>query len=271
MKKLLGICLFILLAFPLSVSVLAESVIPDTRLQERLVDNGDLLTAEEEATLLENLNEISERQQFDIAIVTAEGLEGKTAEAYADDWYDYNGYGISENRDGLLLLISMENRDWWVSTCGFGITAVTDAGREYISEKFLPHLSDGNYYDAFMIFADLCDDFVTQAKTGEPYDVGNLPKGKVSSEWILIDLVIGLLLGKVVTKKQASKLKSVRKQRTAGNYVVPGSQMITYHADNFVNRVVTQRTVNRDSSSSGGSRTHTSSSGTTHGGGGGKF
>ena len=30
-------------------------------------------------------------------------FDGKTAQAYADDYYDYNGYGYGENDDGILL------------------------------------------------------------------------------------------------------------------------------------------------------------------------
>ena len=41
---------------------------------------------------------------------------GKTAEAYADDYYDYNGYGYGENDDGLLLLVSMGEREWAITT-----------------------------------------------------------------------------------------------------------------------------------------------------------
>ena len=74
--------------------------------------------------------------------------------AYADDFYDYNGYGYGDSRDGILLLISMEERDWRISTCGYGITVFTDAGQEYISDKFLPYLSDGDYSEAFTKYAD---------------------------------------------------------------------------------------------------------------------
>lgn len=271
MKKLLGIITAVLLSLPLTVNVLAENSIPDERLLPRLVDNSDLFTDEEESVLLEKLDEISERQQVDVAVVTTAALEGKTPEAYADDWYDYNGYGFNDERDGLLFLISTEERDWQISTCGYGIEAFTDAGIKYMSEQFLPEMKENDYYEACMLFADLCDDFITQAKTGEPYDADNLPKGSVSPVWIVGDLVIGLLLGLLITKAQASKLKSVRKQRAAQNYVVPGSQVITYNMDQFVNQMVSQKMVTRQSSSGGGSSTHTSSSGTTHGGGGGKF
>ena len=52
----------------------------------------------------------------------------------------------------------------------------TDAGQEYMTDNFGSYLSDGEYYDGFMKFADLCEEFIIQAQSGEPYDVENLPE-----------------------------------------------------------------------------------------------
>ena len=38
-------------------------------------------------------------------------------------------------------------------------------------------MSDGEYLDAFDTYADLCDEFLTQAKTGNAYDGDHMPKG----------------------------------------------------------------------------------------------
>ena len=40
---------------------------------------------------------------------------------YADDFYDYNGYGMGEKHNGIIMLISMENRDVWFGTTGSAI------------------------------------------------------------------------------------------------------------------------------------------------------
>ena len=109
-----------------------SSQIPEERNLPRLVDDAGLLSDSEEEELLGELDEISERQEFDVAVVTVNSLEGKTAEAYADDFYDYHGYGFGTDHDGILLLVSMEARDWHITTTGYGITAFTDAGIEYI-------------------------------------------------------------------------------------------------------------------------------------------
>ena len=150
--------------------------IPAERQKPLLVDDAGLLTEEESSALLNKLEDISQKYKNEVGIVTVNSLEGKTAEAYADDYYDYNGYGYGENDDGLLLLISMGEREWAISTYGYSHTvAFTDAGLEFISGQFQSKLSSGNYADAFNCFADQCDDFLRQAATGEPYDVGNMP------------------------------------------------------------------------------------------------
>lgn len=236
----------------------------------RLVDAADLLTDSEEAQILAKLDEISERQQFDIVIVTADTIDGKSPTAYADDFYDYNGYGYGANNDGCLLLVSMEDRDWWISTTGYGITALTDAGIDYIGEQFVSYLSDADYVNGFEKFADLVDEFVTQAKTGEPYDVGNLPKSaKDTAIGVLVAIGIALVIALIAVFKVKSNYKPVKFKSSASDYLVNGSFMLTGQYDNFVTSSVTQTKI--ESSSSGGSSTHSGSSGTSHGGGGGKF
>ena len=248
----------------------AVQTIPENRLLPRLTDEADLLSDSEETDLLAKLDEMSERQECDVVVATVNSLEGKTAMEYADDFYDYNGYGYGEDRDGIILLISMEERDWWMSTCGYGITAFTDAGQKYMSDKFVTMLSDGEYADAFTKYADLCDEFLTQAKTGEPYDTGNMPKGSVDIIWIPIDLAVGLFAAFIIASRKKMKLKTVRKKAAAQDYVVDGSFRVTKNYDHFVTMNVTTREIQRDNDS-GGSSTHTSSSGTSHGGSGGNF
>lgn len=279
-KKIIGILLTLLFAV---VSLSTFFVLPVSAAEEtlRLVDDADLLSESEESSLLDLLNEISKRQQVDIVVVTVDSMGGESAMVYADDFYDYNGYGFGDERDGILLLVSMEERDWYISTSGYGITAITDAGREYISEIFVADLSEGNYAAAFTSFANLCDDFVTQAKTGEPYDVGNLP-GDMAAFLVgdfLISFVAAFIIALIATGIMRGQLKTVHFQSEADNYMKQGSMQLTKKNDLYLYRHIDRRkkpennnTSNPSSQGSlGGSKTHTSSSGRTHGGGGGKF
>ncbi len=251
--------------------------IPDKRLLPRLVDNADLLSESEEIDLLAKLDEISERQRVDVAVATVNSLEGKTATAYADDFYDYNGYGMGRDRNGIILVIAMDEREWAISTCGSCIAMFTDAGQEYIVDQFKPDLSNGNYADAFNTFADLCDDYITQAKEGVPYDSGDMPKEDFPFfQNILISLGAGVFIALIVVAVMSSQLKSVRTQKSAANYTVPHSLRLTQNQDLYLYHVVTKtaRPDDDDSSSGGGgggSSSHSSSSGSSHGGSSGSF
>ena len=256
-RKLFTLMLILCLVAGLSLTAYASS--------NHLVDDAGLLTDTEAANLEAKLSQISDRHNVDIVIVAVDSTDGKSPMDFADDYYDYNGY----RADGILLLVSMADSDWWVSTTGYGITAITDAGLDYMSDRFVPYLSDGEFAQAFEKFADLCDEFITQAKTGDPYDSHNLPKEPFSLVTnLLIALGIGLVAAWIVTGSMKAKLKTVRQQAKADDYMTPGSLHLTYSRDLFLYTHLDRREKPKSSS---GSSTHTSSSGTTHGGGGGKF
>ena len=241
---------------------------------ERLKDEAGLLSDDEADSLLAQLDEISERQSCDVIVVTVASLDGKTAESYADDYFDFNGYGLGQDRDGILLLLSMEDRDWAISTHGFAITAFTDAGQNYMTDHFLSYISDGEYAQGFQKYAELCDQFLTQAKEGEPYDTDNLPKGPVAFVWLPIDIIIGCIIAFFRAQGKKKRLKTVRKKVSARDYIVQGSLKVRTGREILLNRVVSSRDISSSDSSSsgsGGSSTHTSSSGETHGGSSGKF
>lgn len=269
MTMLFALFLFVFGIFGISpVTVSAAGDLP------RLVDMADLLSDSEEAALVEMLDEVSERQQVDIVVVTADSLEGKSATQYADDFYDDYGYGFGDGRDGILFLVSMGERDWCLSTTGFGITAFTDAGQAYMSELFLPDLSEGDYAAAFVTFVQLCDDFITQADSGAPYDVGNLPQEPYAfGMWLAISFGVAFVIALIATGVMKGQLHSVSSQSQADSYIRDGSMQLTKNNDLFLYRHIERREKPKDNSSDspGGSSTHTSSSGTTHGGSGGTF
>lgn len=235
----------------------------------RVYDGADILTDSEERSLMEELDEISLRQECDVAVATVESTQGKNIADYTDDFYDYNGYGQGEDKDGILFLVSMNERKWYITTTGYGIAALTDAGREYIADHFLEDLSDGEYAKAFATYARLCDEFLARAASGTPYDKGDLPKSPLSFLWIPGSLFIGFVLAFLVTLAMKSQLKSVRKVENASNYVKKGSMRLLDAKDIYLYSHIDR--VKIETNTTSGSRTHVGSSGTKHGGGGGSF
>ena len=246
----------------LFTSVYAQAKVP------RLVDNADVLTDSEEKSLLAKLNEISERQQIDVIIVTTYNAEYNTITQFADD---YNGSNFGDDGDSILLAMDFGKRDWAISTKGKAISIFTDAGQKYMTDKFLPYLSDGDAYKGFETYANLCDKFIEQYKTGSAYDVGNLPKERNMVFLIGASVIPALLLALAVCYGMTSQLKTVRRQYAADNYELNNSFYVNAAQDFFLYKKLSRTRRESSSSSGGGSSTHRSSSGGTYGGSSGKF
>ncbi len=263
MKKITFILCTLLLFLVLPLGVLAESGTP------RLVDGADVLEAQEEAALLARLNAVSEEQMVDVVVYTVSDIGDASAEDFADNLFETCGYGMDAQRSCILLLVSTETRDWHITTAGYGITAVTDVGVDYLSEQFLPHLSAGNYADAFGAYAECCDDFLARARTGNPFDADDLPKKPFPIvRNFMISLLIGVIAAWIAVGKQKAKLVSVRPAKAAGGYMKAESLVISESKDFFLYKTV-DRTEKAERSED--SSTHQTSAGTTVGGGGGKF
>ena len=250
--------LILILSFTSSFSTVFTKVYAEDRLP-RLQDKADVLTEEEETSLLKKLDEISERQQIDVVILTMKNQADRSnITAYADDYFDYNGFGFGSDGDGLVLVMDYGSRAWAISTKGKAISIFTDAGQKYITDKIMPYLSDGDTYKGFETYAELCD-------------VDNLPKER-NMPFIIGGAVIpALLLAAIICGILTSQLKTVVEQYQADNYVLKDSFNVTDAQDLFLYKNVVKTKIEKSSSSSGGSSTHTSSSGSTHGGSSGSF
>lgn len=221
-----------------------------------VVDDAQLITTDNAklGELNDKLWKLSEKYDLDIVIVTTDSLGEKSPQAFADDFYDYNGY----KKDGILFLISMEYRDWAISTTGKGIDIFTDSVQSEIVSEMKPSLSVNDFETAFNIFADECAAQLSHQKT----------MGIVIP--ICVAVVVGLIAALIVTMILKHQLASVNFQRNADSYVDKKSVRITQNQNIFLYKTLS-KTRKESSSSSGGSSTHTSSSGSTHGGSSGKF
>ena len=232
----------------LLIVLLLTFAVPAMAAGDLLVDDADLLSYEEQRNLTEKLEEACETTGLDIVIVTVDGLGGAYIRDYADDYYDYNCYG----NDGVLLLIDMNSRQWWISGTGIGADIFTSSVIDTIGDIIEEDLSDGNYADAFETFIDRCIYYADDS-----FDVGGS---------LLAAVIVGAVAALIVTLIWKGQLKSVRAKSAASDYLKPGSLHITGSQDLYLYSNVTR--IKRQQSSSG---THVSSSGRSHSGGGGRF
>lgn len=235
MKKFVSVLFGFLMCLTLAMPAFAVDI-------PRLLDGADLLTESEEATLLAKLDDISETYKVDVIIATEPSLGGVSPDDYVEEYYDFGNFGYGENRDGVLLLISMEERDWRILSNGFGATAITTDEIDSIGEDIVSYLSDEDYVAAFNAFADECAYQINGERNGFPFEWGKN---------LLIALIVGLVVALIVTGVMKGQLKSVRRQAAADTYVKGGSMHVTQSSDIFLYRTVNRVKKESSSSSSG--------------------
>ena len=262
MKRLrfIAVCLAALMLLATGITAVAQSDPP------RCVDDDGLLTSRQETEIAELLEALEEKYDYEytFVIVTATSLDGESAEAYADDYFDYNDYG----EDGVLLLICLESRDVHIATTGRGIKALSDREIDAILDVVAPMLSDEEYADAMRAYIDELDTYIAQENnTGSS---GGSSSSVFSGSNVMIVLIVGLGIALIVVLSMKAKLKSVRPQTMARAY--SANFALTRERDTFMHSRITKTAKPQNNSSGGGgSSTHRSSSGRSHGGGGRKF
>lgn len=284
-NKLISLVLLLCLLICLPCTALADS---DTL----LFDYAGLLSGDEADSISAALEDASREYGMTVAILTVYSLDGKSAEEYADDFYDDNGLGEGEDGDGLLLLVSMSERKWHISTKGYAIYAFPDYYLDSIGDDITPFLADGDCYSAFDTFIEDCRYYLAEDMEDEGYedrrdnysdeDFYDFSGVETNSGprmiWIPIAIGIGLVVALIAMSIMKRGMKSVKMQSTAADYVRAGSFSLSESRDVFLYTTVSKTPRPKDDDQQGGlgaggnfSSTHMSGGGSVHGGSGGSF
>jgi uncharacterized protein len=240
------------------------------------VDSAAIFSSSEKSDLENALTGLSNQYSMDIVIVTTNDADGKSSRDYADDYFDYNGYGIGADRDGILLLMDFDNREVYISTSGKGIRYLTDARIESILDDiFDAGFADGRYLEGAEAFIASTSSFLAQ---GIPEGQYNEDEGANSIS--LFDGLIGAAasgasgLGYFATTRKRYKGHPAP---LAFNFRDSSLVELGIASDNLINEYTTSRIIpvapvrSSGGGSMGRSTTHRSGSGRSHGGGGRKF
>lgn len=223
-----------------------------------VVDGADIIPDDSEAALNARCEAIAAEYEMEVAIVTATDFGGKSAQEYADDFFDYNGYGWGENDDGMLVLYKPDEegeRELHITTHAKGNSVFYDSIRESIYSEMKDYLIAEDYEGAFNIYLDKAEE---QLKPGVPV------------KWLLILMLCGATAGLIIINIIISKNTSVFSRNHAKAYIREGSMNVTGATDAFLYSFV-NATPKPQNNSGSRSSTHMGSSGRSHGGTGGKF
>ena len=240
MKKVIAFILFAVLC----LGVTAYAAVPP------VVDKSGLLTDQQVSDLNSYFGSIRESEGYAVNVLTTDTFDGKDAQAYAEDYYDDHIGG-----DGVLLVVSLQEGYWYISTNGICARTISDNRANAIGETVIDSVRVGEYYEAFYRFGALVREQMS-VQGDVPADSGS-SYGKA----IITCLLIGLAAGGITTGIMAYGMRSVRSQRSAANYVCPGSLKLTNSRDIYLYSTLHKSARPKSGSSGGGGRSRGGSGG----------
>ncbi|NLB17901.1 MAG: TPM domain-containing protein [Syntrophomonadaceae bacterium] len=223
-----------------------------------VADGVGLLSEDEYFELNELAWDITEEYQCEVSIVIIDDNDGDDAMEVAKSIYEDYNYGYGEDKSGLMLFLSMEERDYAIIAYGYGNTAFTDHGKDVLLERhLLPLLGKDEYYDSFRIYLNQTANYLKMARDGTPFDIDTdevlaAEKAK-SSFWIRLAVVIlvPLLIAGLICLIFLSQMKTAVKQRKADYFIPEGGFNLTRRIDQFLFRTETRTQIEKKSSSGG--------------------
>lgn len=245
---------------------------------ERVYDDADVLTDEEEQLLREQIAKAEAKLKMDIVIVTinqsVEGAEAREQYGYdsgiweynmrdlADDFWDERRYGYNKGYegDGVLLL-----HNWYPGQNGEHMSTSGKAERELSSSEIDEILNVvDRYYDS--------DPYKAYSRFVEKVESMLSHNGTAPLPWLLV-IVGPVVVAFIYMLCSMSHFKA--KDTTPVNaYVMGGKPVINSQSDQFLRKNVSHHHINTGSSggsgghsSGGGGGHHSSHSGASHGGG----
>ena len=299
MKKIKGIMICLLICTFLvigSMAVWADQTGAVSG-QPRVFDQAGLFSETEIIQLEEKIAQCRKSTKMDVVIVSAYADGERSAEEYADDYYDYGGFGVGKNASGVLLLYYMDGPgqpggECYISTAGTMINMLTDERIESILDDVYGNLGNRDFAGATECFLEDVKVYVKEGVESGQYtydrDTGEIVRyHSIRLYEVVIAMVIaGILAGSVcldIKKRYAMKQSSREVSNSLQAYRADCAFCFSVAGDKMINKYVRSIPIPRNTSSGSGGRghsgsssagrstIHTSSSGRSHGGGGRRF
>ena len=185
-KKLLFIILILAVVFNTS----AQKSIPKPVPARLVVDNANILTAAEVETLERKLVALDDSTSNQIAIVTVKSLNGEALEDVAVATFRDWGIGNKKTRNGVLVLVAIEDRKIRIEV-GYGLEgAIPDVtANDIINNDIKPNFKQGNYYAGL----DAAVNNLSKAASGE-YHVAREKKSSGKGGGNILGIIIIIVI-----------------------------------------------------------------------------
>jgi len=245
----LMLCAALCLGFGLSAS--ADSY--------NISDAAGLLSAQELEILDANAKSISEHYGCGVYAVIVDNyksyVNGSMAD-FAEAVYKSYDLGYGEGKNGILLALSMAERDY--DLCAYGDWAhyaFTDYGKDKLAEEFLDNFRQNDWAGGLNDYVAACASLMELAKNGNPLDTIIYEEVPEKPGWDLMELMIIVLVPCLIAFAVCSmfkaRMKTANRQYYAMDYVDSSRSRLTVNRDQFLTRNVTRTLIRRDDDDEG--------------------
>ncbi|MBP3217213.1 MAG: TPM domain-containing protein [Lachnospiraceae bacterium] len=141
----------------------------------RVVDKADILTDEMEQNLESRLAQFRSEYNRDLVIYTDTTSYEMGHDIWAADFYDFNGYGCTQEREGACLFICMDPADRGFFTCATGSDTrglFTEEAANIIDDMLYGHFRVGEYSEGLDEWITMYECLYTK---GYPYAPSWMP------------------------------------------------------------------------------------------------
>lgn len=254
-KRLLCLLLALITVLALCASVsAAQTSGPEL---DHVTDAAGLLTESEREQLEKMAQSVTQKYRVGVYIVTVDDYRDFHKDGvYKATYTIYHQYNMGEGpkRNGIMLLLSMDDRDWAVFCYGERSEyAFNKYGTEKMEDVYLDNFRNDDWYGGFADYIRECDVYLQKAKDGKPVRQSMLVP-------ILIVVGLSLLFAAAITGIILGKMESVAKKTTANTYISK-SLKLTEKTDQFTHKTTSRRKIERSSSGSSGSSSYESGGG----------
>ena len=212
-------------------------------------DTVGLLTAEEQQELETTAAQLAERYGCGVYVIIVDDYTDYTNGSirdFAKETYMNYGLGVGEDTNGILLVLSMSDRDYYLLTKGdVANTAFTDYGQEQLEQEFLDDFRYDSWFDGFRDYMSAAGRYLEESENGTPVDVpgynGEYAEGSSTGANILMIVGVPCLISLAVCGIFAAQMKTARRQTGARGYISHGGVDMRITQDHFLYHTETRQ------------------------------
>lgn len=240
-----------------------------------VTDAYGLFSDTQRATLEAKATELAQKYQMGVYLLIVDKMDGLNNPTsaqrtnFATSFYRANDLGLGSGKDGVMLVIAVDSRDYVTIAYGQGSYSFSDEGISYMESAVTDELGSNDWYAGCEAYYDkIGEQLEYYDAKGEPWTEPDLLSLALK---ILAILGIPFVSARAKVKSEEDAMHTAREKTEASNYLIPGSFVLTEKTDSFSYTSHTVIPIPQHESSGGGGGGGSFGGGGWGGGGGGGF